>query len=103
MFRRLVKLSRVLRGETLVLWYAFRHPGTPMPIKLGVVLMAAYLINPIDAVTDLLPLVGWADDLALLALGVPWLLKRVPPAVRAEAEARARATLSRWRFGGVGR
>lgn len=98
MFGRLFKLLRVLRGDVLVLWFACRHPATPLPIKIGAVLMALYVLNPVDAITDLLPVAGWADDLALLALGVPWLLDRVPAQVRAEAEASARAAFGRWRM-----
>ena len=96
MFGRLIKLSRVLRGEVLVLWYACRHPATPLSVKIGAALLALYIVNPIDAVTDLLPFIGWADDIALLAFGVPWLLKQVPAAARADAEAQARSTLARW-------
>lgn len=36
-----------------------------------------YTLSPIDIVTDLLPLMGWMDDLILLALAI-WFIKNFP-------------------------
>lgn len=103
MFRKLVRLWRVARAEVLVLWFACRHPATPPAVKLGALLLALYVISPIDAISDLLPLAGWVDDIALLAFGVPWLLARVPAEARAHAERRAGGLLSRFRARAAGR
>lgn len=103
MFRKLVRLWRVARAEMLVLWYACRHPATPRAVKLGALLLALYVVSPVDAITDLLPFAGWIDDLALLAIGVPWLLDRVPPEARRHAEQQVGGLMSRWRTRAAGR
>lgn len=91
MFRKLVRLFRMLRSDALVLLMAVRHPATPLAVKLGVVLLALYVVSPFDAITDFLPFAGWVDDLALLAVAVPWLVARVPQAARLDALSRLQA------------
>ncbi len=93
--RMLLKFKLLLRTfgrNGLVLLYAVRNPATPTWIKLATVAIILYAISPADFFSDLIPLLGWADDLALLALGIPWLLGKLPEAVRAQAEQRAAAS-----------
>lgn len=97
MFRKLVRLLRTLRGDALVLLLSLRHPATPPVVKAGVMLLALYVLSPVDAITDFLPVVGWADDLALLAVAIPWLVSRVPQAARFDALSRLQSW--RGRFG----
>lgn len=94
--RRLWLLLRGGGRELLVLMHAFRHPATPLPIKVATVLLGLYLVSPVDAISDLLPILGWADDVALLAIVVPWLVKRLPPDVRLQAQGRAAGTMGRF-------
>ncbi|UCE31585.1 MAG: DUF1232 domain-containing protein [Burkholderiales bacterium] len=91
-FKRLItKAGR----ESLILYYACRHPATPRSIKLVAILMAIYLVSPVDAVSDLLPLLGWVDDAMVLTIGLPWLLRRLPPRVLQEASEQADAWIAR--------
>ncbi|MET0507018.1 MAG: DUF1232 domain-containing protein [Burkholderiaceae bacterium] len=92
---RVRRLFRTVGREALILWYALRHPGTPAAIKLATVLMALYLFSPLDIVPDFAVLFGWADDLMLLLVGIPFLAKRLPPEVFAEAAARAERWVGR--------
>ena len=66
--RRLWLLLRGAGRELLVLLHALRDPATPLPIKAATVLLGLYLVSPVDAISDLLPVLGWADDVALLAI-----------------------------------
>lgn len=96
MFLRFARLARLLRStgrDLVVLWHACRHPDTPRLVKLAAVLGALYVISPLDLLPDWLPLLGWADDAALLALAVPALLTLVPPSVLASARAAAARAL----------
>jgi uncharacterized membrane protein YkvA (DUF1232 family) len=70
-----------LRGA----WYAWRHPELPLAGRLMLIGMAIYVISPIDLVPDVLPVLGWLDDLALLTLILPLLLKLLPEEVLIEA------------------
>ena len=97
MLRKLVRLLRTLRGDALVLLMALRHPATPPVVKVGVALLVLYVLSPVDAITDFLPVVGWTDDLALLAVAIPWLVARLPQSARLDALSRLQAW--RGRFG----
>ncbi len=92
---RVRRLFRSVGREALILWYALRHPGTPAAIKVATVLLGVYLFSPLDLVPDFAMLFGWADDLMLLLVGIPFLARRLPSHVFADASARA----GRW-FGG---
>jgi uncharacterized membrane protein YkvA (DUF1232 family) len=86
MFKRLTLLWVVLRGDARQLWFALRHPSAPGWLKLGTALIALYLFSPIDLLPDVLPIVGFVDDLVLVPLAIRWLIKRLPPDI-AEATA----------------
>jgi uncharacterized membrane protein YkvA (DUF1232 family) len=98
MVSRLRRLFRLASRDAVTLWYAFRHPGSPGMVRLGAVLLALYVLSPIDFIPDWIPVLGWIDDVTLLALGVPALLKLVPAAVLAEAHGATEGLLSRMRL-----
>jgi uncharacterized membrane protein YkvA (DUF1232 family) len=73
-------LSRlyVFRQEAVILWCAFWHPDTPLPLKAATLFAAFYLVSPIDLVPDFIPFAGWIDDLVLVPLMVSWIVKLLP-------------------------
>jgi uncharacterized membrane protein YkvA (DUF1232 family) len=95
-FLRLRKLFKSIGREGLILLYAIRHPQTNKAVRLAALAMFLYVLSPIDFIPDLAPLLGWADDAALLFLGIPFLLKKLPTQVLAEASASAERLLSRF-------
>lgn len=98
MFSRMLRLLRIAGHDVVVLWYACRNPATPALVKLGAVLLALYLISPVDLITDTLPLLGWVDDVTLLAFGVPVLLRLTPQPTLHAAFIAAERMLSKWTF-----
>jgi uncharacterized membrane protein YkvA (DUF1232 family) len=52
-----------------------RDPGTPLPARVGLVVLAAYLASPIDLVPDFIPVAGQLDDAILVVLAVGWLVR----------------------------
>jgi uncharacterized membrane protein YkvA (DUF1232 family) len=50
--------------------------------RLGVGVVALYLVSPLDLVPDFVPVLGLADDLVLVPLALRWLLARLPAEVR---------------------
>jgi uncharacterized membrane protein YkvA (DUF1232 family) len=72
-------LLRTLLEEARLAVRLIRDPAVPALIKGIPVLAGVYLISPIDALPDLVPVVGQLDDIgvALLALGL--FLKLCPP------------------------
>lgn len=99
MFLRLGRLFRAVGRDILVLWYACRHPGTPMRLKLAAALLALYVVSPVDVIPDWFAILGWVDDVTLLALGIPALLRFVPAEALQQAHAATNTLLSRWRIG----
>ena len=93
---RIRRLFSATGREALILWYAFRNPATPKAIKAGSIFLALYLLSPIDLLPDFALLVGWADDLALLMIGIPFLVGKLPPRVLAQATEMADRRLGRF-------
>ena len=81
---RAITLLRRLGRNGIVLLYALRHPGTPRGVKFGILAMIAYVLSPIDLVPDMLMIVGLTDDLAVLLVGIPYLMKKLPANVQVE-------------------
>lgn len=102
MFLRLGRLFRTVGREILVLWYACRNPTTPAVLKFAALLLGLYVLSPIDILPDWLALLGLTDDVALLALGVPALLRMMPAHVVQQAQAAADGLMSRSRAGSRG-
>jgi uncharacterized membrane protein YkvA (DUF1232 family) len=66
---------------------------TPLRVKAALVGALAYFVLPADAIPDVLPLIGYTDDAAMLAAAIRLVAAHITPAHR-EA---ARRTLSRLR------
>lgn len=92
---RLRRFLKAIGKEGLILAWAIRHPATPAAVRLGALALFAYAISPIDFVPDV-PGLGWLDDAAILMLGIPFLLKRLPPTVVAEGQAAVERMLGRF-------
>jgi uncharacterized membrane protein YkvA (DUF1232 family) len=83
----------VLQLHALAL--ATRDPRTPWLARLVVFLVVSYALSPIDLIPDVIPLLGYLDDLLLVPLGVALAIKLIPPAVLADCQARAAAAPAR--------
>ena len=84
MWKRLSVLWSVLRGDARLLWFALRHPSAPGWLKPSLALVALYLVSPIDLLPDVLPVVGVVDDLVLIPLALAFIVRRLPPDLRAD-------------------
>src|SRR5437879_8228339 len=87
--------ARHLKSETLVLWFAARHPGTPWYAKLLVACVVAYALSPIDLIPDFVPVLGYLDDLVLVPLGLLLVVRLIPVDVLAEHRVAATAIAER--------
>ncbi len=64
-----------------------RDERVPTAVKLVLPATLLYLISPLDVVPDFLPMLGQADDLMIVLLGVLAFIKMCPAGVVAEHEA----------------
>jgi uncharacterized membrane protein YkvA (DUF1232 family) len=72
------KWATALKRDVLLLWFALRHPRTPLAIKGLGALILAYALSPIDLIPDFIPVLGYLDELVLLP-GLIWLAVRLLP------------------------
>ncbi len=87
--------ARRLKRDVHAVWIAARDPRTPWPVRLLALAVAAYALSPIDLIPDVVPVLGYLDDLVIVPLGLWLVLRLVPRAVLAEARARAAAAAAR--------
>jgi uncharacterized membrane protein YkvA (DUF1232 family) len=92
MWQRLKQWAKALRKDVLTLWFAGRHPGTPLAAKLLALALAAYAFSPIDLIPDFIPVLGYLDEAILLPIGILICVKMIPEPVLAEC----RASADRW-------
>ena len=81
---RLRDWARGIKREGVALWFASRHPGTPLAAKALCLFVVAYALSPIDLIPDFIPVLGYVDDVLLLP-ALMWLaLRMIPAEVMAE-------------------
>lgn len=76
----------------LLLYYAYQRKETPAWAKRIVLGTLGYLISPIDMLPDLTPVLGYTDDLGVLAFG----LTTIACYINEEVRQRACARIHRW-------
>ncbi len=87
--------ARLLKRDTLAVWYASRDKRTPWVARLLAVVVAAYALSPVDLIPDFIPVLGYLDDLILIPAGIALALRLIPPEVMATARTRAESSLAR--------
>ncbi|MEB3223550.1 MAG: YkvA family protein [Candidatus Sericytochromatia bacterium] len=65
LLRRALRVIPFAR-EVLSMYYALLDPRTPTWVKATVVGAIAYFISPVDAIPDLVPMLGFTDDASLV-------------------------------------
>lgn len=84
LLKRLSVLWSLVRGDARLLWRALRHPQAPGWLKPAALALVAYLIWPVDLISDFIPFIGVVDDIVLIPLAIRFLLNRLPVALRAD-------------------
>jgi uncharacterized membrane protein YkvA (DUF1232 family) len=70
----------------LLLFYALKEPATPGWAK-GIIIGAlGYFIGPIDAIIDITPIIGYSDDLGVLALALASVAMFINDNVKSQAK-----------------
>src|SRR5690606_8862765 len=88
-WKRLQRLVKSVGQRTvytvLLLYYAFTRKETPHWAKNIIIGVLGYLLMPFDAVPDLTPIIGYTDDMSVLAFGLVTIACYVNDEVRAKA------------------
>jgi uncharacterized membrane protein YkvA (DUF1232 family) len=72
--------------NALLLFYAAQEEKAPAWAKATIAAALGYFIVPLDAVADLTPAVGYADDLGVLVLAIAAVAAYINDDVRAKAQ-----------------
>jgi uncharacterized membrane protein YkvA (DUF1232 family) len=81
--------GREVVERALVLYYVLEDQGTPGWARAACIGALGYFIAPIDAIADLVPLVGYTDDLGVLVAALATVAKHITPEHRARATQKA--------------
>jgi uncharacterized membrane protein YkvA (DUF1232 family) len=76
----------------LQLYYAAIDQDTPKWAKRAIYGALGYLIFPVDAIPDMIPMVGLTDDLTVLLAALATTVAYIKP----EHKAKAQAQVSKW-------
>ena len=76
----------------LVLFYTLQSNQVSTKDKAIIIAALGFLISPIDAIPDAIPIVGLTDDLAVLV----YVLKKVWGDVSEDVKEKAKSKLSKW-------
>lgn len=95
MIARLRARARVLKRDTVALYFACRDERTPWYAKLLTAAVVAYALSPVDLIPDFIPVLGYLDDLVVIPAGLSIARRLVPEPVMADCRARAEATSER--------
>nr|WP_316859306.1 YkvA family protein [uncultured Cohaesibacter sp.] len=76
--------ARQIKRDIIALWFAARHPNTPLGAKLVAAAIAAYALSPIDLIPDFIPIIGYLDDLLIVPAGVFIAVRLIPPVLMDE-------------------
>ena len=92
-----LSIGRIAAKPVLLLYYVMMSNETPWKDKAAIFGALAYVILPVDLLdAKRLPILGWLDEVASLAVAIKQMSKYVTP----EMEIRAEAQLNAW-FGDV--
>jgi uncharacterized membrane protein YkvA (DUF1232 family) len=82
---------RQLKREIFAIYFACKHPKIPWYTKILALCVVSYAFSPIDLIPDIIPILGYLDDLILVPLGIILLVKMIPAGILAECRQQADA------------
>jgi len=83
-----------LKQETYAIYIACKDPRVPWYARLLAGVVVAYAFSPIDLIPDIIPVIGYLDDLILVPLGIALVIKLIPPAVLQDCRQQAAAAIA---------
>lgn len=76
--------------DLLTAWFCARDPATPRRVRMTLLAALGYFVLPIDAIPDIMPLLGFTDDAAVIAAAIA----AVAGSIKVEHRERARKALA---------
>ena len=85
---------RKLKKETYTIYLACKDSRVPWYARALAAVVVAYALSPIDLIPDIIPVIGYLDDLILVPLGIALVVRMIPPDVLAECREKAEAAMA---------
>src|SRR5229473_2779857 len=89
MLSRMKTWARRLNRDGHAIYLASRDPRVPWYAKILAAIVAGYALSPIDLIPDFIPLLGYADDLIIVPLGIWLAVSLIPQEVMTEYRIKA--------------
>ncbi len=89
LFKKISSWAKALKLDVLALWFALKHPKLPFWAKVFCFVAVAYALSPIDLIPDVIPVLGYLDDLMIIPALVWLALKLTPTDVLYQAREQA--------------
>lgn len=80
------KAGREVIEKALILFYVAQSDKTPLWAKTVIFAALGYFINSLDAIPDMTPVVGFADDLGVLVAALASVAAFIKPEIKQKAE-----------------
>jgi uncharacterized membrane protein YkvA (DUF1232 family) len=88
-FYNLKRWARMLLRDVHAVYLAAVDPRVPWYAKILAATVAGYALSPIDLIPDFIPILGYADDLIIVPLGIWLAVSLIPQEVMAEYRIKA--------------
>ena len=95
MFHNIQIWARRLIRDVHAVYLAACDPRVPWYAKILAAAVAGYALSPIDLIPDFIPVLGYADDLVIVPLGIWLVVSLIPNEVMTECRAKADAAEQR--------
>jgi uncharacterized membrane protein YkvA (DUF1232 family) len=87
----MARLKRVAKRipfaeDLLAAWFCARDPATPRRVRLTLLAALGYFVLPVDAIPDIMPLLGFTDDAAVIAAAIAAVAGSITPEHRERAK-----------------
>lgn len=92
MLQSLKKLIRAFKNEILLYKNVMLHPDCPKLSKYCLGAAVLYALSPIDIIPDFIPVLGYLDDVIILAILIIIALKLTPESLLAEVKSKMEAS-----------
>ncbi|WP_113513442.1 YkvA family protein [Bosea sp. 2KB_26] len=72
--------------DLLAAYFCTRDPATPRRVRLTLLAALGYFVLPIDAIPDIMPIIGFSDDAAVMAAAIAAVAGSITPEHRQKAQ-----------------
>lgn len=82
----LKSLSSEALEHAFVLYYTLKAPETPLWCRTVILGALGYFISLVDGIPDLTPVLGYTDDITVMAAAVATLAAHITPEIKSQAK-----------------